>query len=206
MVNWESRADRGRRPPNMGRGQRSASSSKHVPSREKYPTKEAGPAPAPAPRGSPIAKNLARHLSPWTTLTIPQMAIKVRHLYPCLLTLHCPMLASPLFGRVQFIVRPRPGTATSHRRAPVPRAGSLAYRVPCLFAPPSGCILKPGSQPWHIPLVLRTRGPAVMLPQTPHITSSPKRMIFTRLPACTLLPALPNSQEGEDTLGIAQYR
>jgi len=192
MVRWESRADRGRRPPNRGRDQRSASSSKHAPSREKNPTKEAGPAPAPAPRGSPIAKKLARHLNPWTTLTIPQMAVKVRSLHPCLLTMQCPLLASLLFGRLQLIVRPRPGTATSHRRALVPRAGSPSYWVPYLFDPPSGYILKPGSQPWHIPLVLRTRGPTGRLPQTPHITSFPKRMIFTRLPASTLPPALPN--------------
>jgi hypothetical protein len=51
-----------------------------------------------------------------------------------------PTHLSPL--RKSSVHRPRPGTATSHRRASVPRAGSPSYWVPYLFAPPSGCILK----------------------------------------------------------------
>ena len=138
------------------------------------------------------SQETGQHLSPWTTLTFPQMTVKGSPLYPCLLTLHCPLPASPPFGRVQFIVRPRPGTATSHRRAPVPRVGSPTYWVPCLAAPPSGYRLMPGSQPRHIRMAHRTRGPAGILPHTPHITSSPKRTVFKRLPACTLPLALPH--------------
>jgi hypothetical protein len=138
MVIWESRADRGRRPPNRGRGQRFAASSKPAPSRENTPTKEAGPAPAPAPRGSPIARKLARHLTPWTTLTIPQMAVKVSPPYPFLLTLHCPLPASPLFGRVQSIDRSRPGTATFHRRALCQERGPHHTGFPVTLLPHRG--------------------------------------------------------------------
>jgi hypothetical protein len=192
MVNWESKADRDRRPPNKGRGPRSELSAKLVPFWGKNPTKEAAPAPAPAPRGSPIAKKLARYLSPWTTLIIPQIAIKVSPPYLCLLTLYHSFTASFLFGRVQFIARPRPDTATSHGRSLVPRVGSPSYWVPDLIVPSSGYNLEPAFQPRHIRLVHRTRGPTRIFPKSPLIASSPKRTVFNRLPACTLPLALPH--------------
>ena len=167
MVNWESKADRGRRPPNRGRGQRNAQTTKPAPSREKTPTKEAAPAQAPAPRGSPIARKLARHSSPWTTLTIPQMAVKVSLPLAYLPITHYPLPASFPDGKNQHFDRPRPGTTSSHRRRSVPRAGSPAYWVPCLAAPPSGCRTKPGSQPRHARTVPRIRGPRDKFQRTP---------------------------------------
>ena len=132
MVNWESNADRGRRPPTRGCGKRSAQPYKPAPSRAKTPSQEETPAPAPAPRGSPIARKLARHSSPWTTLTIPQMAVQVRPRLPNLPPLHYPLPAHSAYSKIQSNARPRPDTATSLRGEHVSRAGSptVKSRVP----------------------------------------------------------------------------
>ena len=148
---------------------------------------------------------LARHSSPWTTLTVPQMAVKVRPRCPCPLTLNCLLPAPASFGRVQSIVRPRPGAATSQRRSSTPRAESPTYWVPRLFAPPSGCRTKPGSQPRHTHTVHRTHGQSGILPQTPSSSPSPTRTVPYRFSACTMPLALPHLEEGEATLGIAHY-
>jgi len=178
MVSWEAQADRGRRPPSRGRGQRSAHTPKPAPSREKTPTKEAAPETAPAPRGSPIARKLARHASSWTTLTVPQLAVQVS--CPYLPYPNCLSTALSFSARVQSSVRPRPGTATSHRRSLKPRAGSAAYWAPCLTAPPTGGRLKPGFQPRHVRTVLWTRVPTGISPRTQTPISSFKRDIPLR--------------------------
>ena len=140
MANWESKSDR-------GRGQRSAHPSKPAPSREQTTPKAAAPAPAPAPRGSPIARKLARHSSSWTTLTIPQLAVQVRPRSHDPPVLRYQLLLHYITGRTLPNVRPRSGTASSLRGSRVSRAGSPAYWVPCLPAPPEGCRIKPGYHP-----------------------------------------------------------
>ena len=60
MVNWESEADRGNRPPNRGRGQRGQKDTTHATPMEKTPPHDPPLAPT-APRGSPIAKRLAKN-------------------------------------------------------------------------------------------------------------------------------------------------
>ena len=73
----------------------------------------------------------------------PHMAVKVSPPYPYLPTLHCPLPSASPFGRIRFIVRPRPGTATSNRRSHVPRVGSPAY-----WAPDSSPAFNRGTSVW----------------------------------------------------------
>ena len=206
MVNWESSADRGRgrRPPTRGRGQRSAhyADTKPAPLREKTPTREAAPAPAPAPRGSPIARKLARHSSPWTTLTVPQMAVQVRSRPPTFPDLQYPLPAYFTCSRIQSPARPRPGTAISPRGKHVSRAGSPAFWVPCLSAPPSGCRLKPGLQPRQVQLTHNVA--RHMWAQAENfISASHGQSVSNRSADSTLPLVLLRTQEGETTLGIA---
>ena len=60
MVNWESKADRGNRPPYKRRGQRGQKDTRPAPLMDKTPPHDPPPAPT-APRGSPIAKRLAKN-------------------------------------------------------------------------------------------------------------------------------------------------
>ena len=197
MVNWESRADRGGRPPNKGRGQRGQRDTKPAPPRVKTPP----PAP-PAPRGSPIAKRLARSAPhPWTALTVPQRTIQVSP-PPCGLPT---MLAS---GRLpctsHLSVRPPRGKAVSHRRPFLPRAGSPAYWAHRLVVPPSGQEFRTGHS-------LTITGPNIST-----ITASGNTLPL-RAPCqglhtpgtqepFSLPPPYTHVQEGENTLGIAQLR
>jgi len=62
-------------PPYTGRGQRGQKDNKHAPPREKTPPQYPLLAPT-APRGSPIAKRLAKNAPrPWSALTLPQRVV-----------------------------------------------------------------------------------------------------------------------------------
>jgi len=135
MVNWESRADRGGRPPNKGRGHKGKMDTKPDPPRGKTPPRETPTVP-PAPRGFPIAKRLARSAPhPWTALTVPQRTIQVS---PPQIGLPTMLAPAPLSCTSYFSFRPPQGKAVSHRRLPLPRAGSPSYWAPRLDVPPSG--------------------------------------------------------------------
>jgi hypothetical protein len=135
MVNRESRADRGGRPRNKGRGHRAQRDTKPALPREKNPPQEAPPAP-PAPRGSLIAKRLARSAPhPWTALTVSQRTVQVSP-PPCGMPAMLIPARSSCTPHPAF--RPPRGKAVSHRRPSSPRAGSPAYWAPRLGVPPSG--------------------------------------------------------------------
>jgi len=122
-------------PPNKGRGQRGQRDTKPAPSKEKNPSQEISPAPQ-APRGSPIAKRLARCAPhPWTALTVPHRTMQISPPPLCMST----MLASACMPCTSYLsLRPPQGKNVSHRRPSVPRAGSPAYGAPRLVVLPSG--------------------------------------------------------------------
>ncbi len=86
----------------------------------------------------------------------------------------------------------------------MPRAGSPSYWVPCLAAPPSGCRIKPGFQPRRTRKGPQTGNPTGKLPQILPISHSGSTA--NRTPPGALPAALLHPQEGEETLGIAQFR
>ncbi len=84
------------------------------------------------------------------------------------------------------------------------RAGSPAYWIPCLSAPPSGCRLKPGSQPRQIHMVHNIKGQKGIQALTP-LSISRWQTVSNRSPDSTVPLALLRLQEGETTMGIAHY-
>ena len=129
MVSWESKNDRGGRIPRRGRGQRGHRQSNPAPPRETTPPPKPT-AQKPAPKGSPIAKKLARHTTqPLNNTTIPERAVQVG-LSPPPLPAHTADPASLQIAFDMTPIRPHFGTAAPHRGLAVPRAGSSAYWGP----------------------------------------------------------------------------
>ena len=129
MANWESRADRGGRAPNQGRGQRGQRGQRQsytATPRETSPPPNPPVAQKPPPKGSPIAKKLARSSAPaWSAATIPELAVQVRA-PSAAFSAHTLAVYSPA-AQDKNLSRPHSGTAAPHRGPLVPRAGSSAY-------------------------------------------------------------------------------
>jgi hypothetical protein len=134
-------------------------------------------------------------------LNIPQMAVQVRPVLPCLPCLICSRISPMPPRQTLSSIRPRDGTATSHRRLPVLRAGSLAHRVSRLIAPPSGRRYIPGTSPRYLQTTPRIRLPNG-LPFHPAPVKATWQPIIHWILACAPHPTYAPVQEGETTLGL----
>jgi hypothetical protein len=110
IVNWESKADRGGRSSSRGGGRRRGRKFNTVSTTDKTPPPQQALAPA-APRGSPIARKLARHATQeWATFLVPQHAIQVRA--PVAQISHFPV---PPLPPQLFAVPSLPDPTTAHQ-------------------------------------------------------------------------------------------
>jgi len=126
-------------PSNKGRRQRGQRDTKAAPLKEKTPPQDPPHAPT-APRGSPIAKRLAKTAAqPWSALTFPQISVQVSPSSPCLPASHAHAAHTMARGMSSPSLRPLHGKTVSHMRLSLPRAGSPTYYAPRLDAPLSGC-------------------------------------------------------------------